>query len=123
MFLFLFVYDKILIPIFFLFLFFFFFILNKTTSCKNKMSLFSESNMMSKGLQNSDLIYYNVNLMTMFLKLSSNIVKYLHLSPSRNRTLFKHTYFTMMYQKNFPPEKVAFHANKTSKEQSKDIFG
>ena len=29
----------------------------------------------------------------------------------------------MLYQKKFTPEKVAFHANKTSKEQSKDVFG
>ena len=28
----------------------------------------------------------------------------------------------MLYQKKFTPEKVAFHANKTSKEQSKDVF-
>ena len=36
------------------------------------MSFPSEPDMMSKELQNSDLIY--VNLMTVFLKLSSNIV-------------------------------------------------
>ena len=37
------------------------------------MSFPSESDMVSKELQNSDLIY--VNLMTVFLKLSSNIVE------------------------------------------------
>ena len=61
---------------FFLFLLFFFFILNKTTSCKNKMSFPSESDMVSKELQNSDLIY--VNLMTDVFKI---IAKYRHLSP------------------------------------------
>ena len=35
---------------FFLFLFFVFFIKNKTTSCKNKMSSCSESDVISKGL-------------------------------------------------------------------------
>ena len=57
-------------------LLFFFFILNKTTSCKNKMSFPSESDMVSKELQNSDLIY--VNLMTDVFKI---IAKYRHLSP------------------------------------------
>ena len=73
---------------FFLFLLFFFFILNKTTSCKNKMSFPSESDMMSKELQNSDLIY--VNLMTDVFKIIVKyrrkiIAKYRHLSPSGNR--------------------------------------
>ena len=44
------------------------------------MSFPSESVMMSKELQNSDLIY--VNLMTGVFKI---IVKYRHLSPSGNR--------------------------------------
>ena len=73
---------------FFLFLLFFFFILNKTTSCKNKMSFPSESDMVSKELQNSDLIY--VNLMTDVFKIIAKyrrkiIVKYCHLSLSGNR--------------------------------------
>ena len=42
---------------FFLFLLFFFFILSKTTSWKNKMSFPLESDMVSKELQNSYLIY------------------------------------------------------------------
>ena len=58
---------------FFLFPFFVFFIKNKTTSCKNKMSSSSESDVISKELQNLDLIYYNVNLMTDVFKV---IVKY-----------------------------------------------
>ena len=80
--LFLLVYEIILFPIFFLFLIFFFFILNKTTSYKSKMSFPSESDMMSKELQNSDLIY--VNLRTDVFKI---IVKYRHLSASGNRAL------------------------------------
>ena len=64
---------------FFLFIFFFFFILNKTTSCRNKMSFPSESDMMSKELRNSDLIY--VNLMADAFKVTA---KYRHLSPSGN---------------------------------------
>ena len=73
---------------FFLFLLFFFFILNKTTSCKNKMSFPSESDMVSKELQNSDLIY--VNLMTGVFKITVKyrrkiIAKYRHLLPSGNR--------------------------------------
>ena len=75
---------------FFLFLLFFFLILNKTTSWKNKMSFPSESDMMWKELQNSDLIY--VNLMTDAFKIivkyrRKNIVKYCHLLPSENRAL------------------------------------
>ena len=75
---------------FFLFLLFFFFILNKTTSCKNKKSFPSESDKMSKELQNSDLIY--VNLITDVFKITVKyhqkiIVKYDHLSPSGNRVL------------------------------------
>ena len=46
------------------------------------MSFPSESEMMSKELQNSDSIY--VNLMTDAFKV---IVKYRHLSPSGNRAL------------------------------------
>ena len=61
---FLLVYEIILVTMFF-FLLFFFFILTKTTSYKNKMSFPSESDMVSKERQNSDLIY--VNLMTVFL--------------------------------------------------------
>ena len=73
---------------FFLFFLFFFFILSKTTSCKNKMSFPSESDMMSKELQNSDLIY--VNLMTDVFKIIVKycwriITKYCHLLPSGNR--------------------------------------
>ena len=64
----------------FLFILFFFFILNKTTNCKNKMSFPSESDMMSKEIQNSDLIY--VNLMTDVFKI---IAKYRHLLPSGNQ--------------------------------------
>ena len=74
----------------FLFLLFFFFILNKTTSCKNKVSFPSESDMMSKELQNSDSLY--VNLMTdvfnIIVKYRRKIIaKYRHLSPSWNRAL------------------------------------
>ena len=65
---------------FFLFIFFFFFILNKTTSCRNKMSFPSESDMMSKELQNSDLTY--VNLTT---DVFTVIAKYRHLSPCGTR--------------------------------------
>ena len=64
---------------FFLFIFFFFFILNKTTSCRNKMSFPSESDMMSIELRNSDLIY--VNLMADAFKVTA---KYPHLWPSGN---------------------------------------
>ena len=64
---------------FFLFILFFFFILNKITSCRNKMS---------KELQNSDLTY--VNLTTDFFKIVVKyprkfIAKYCHLSPRGNR--------------------------------------
>ena len=50
----------------------------------------SESDMMSKELQNSDLIY--VNLMTDVFKIivkyrRKNIAKYRHLLPSGNRAL------------------------------------
>ena len=74
----------------FLYLLFFFFIINKTTSCKNKMSFPSESDMMSKELQNSDSIY--VNLMTHVFKIIVKyrwkiIAKYRYLSPSENRAL------------------------------------
>ena len=70
------------------FLLFFFFILNQTTSCKNKMYFPSESDMVSKELQNSDLIY--VNLMTDLFKIIVKyrrkiIAEYRHLSPSGNR--------------------------------------
>ena len=44
------------------------------------MSFLSESDMMSKELQNPDLVH--VNLMTDAFKI---IVKYRHLSPSGNR--------------------------------------
>ena len=64
----------------FLFILFFFFILNKTISCKNKMSFPSESDTMSKELQNSDSIY--VNLMTDVFKI---IAKYRHLLPIGNQ--------------------------------------
>ena len=77
---------------FFRFLRFFFFILNKTTSCKTKMSFPSESDMVSNELQNSDLIY--VNLMTDVFKTIIKyrrkiIVEYRHLSASGNRALSK----------------------------------
>ena len=54
------------------------------------MSFPSESDMMSKKLQNSDLIY--VNLMTDVFKIIVKyrrkiIAKYRHLSPSGNRAL------------------------------------
>ena len=53
------------------------------------MSSSSESDVISKKLQNLDLIYYNVNPMAINIvgKLSPNIVKYRHLSPSGNRAL------------------------------------
>ena len=53
------------------------------------MSSSSESDVISKKLQNLDLIYYDVNLMAINIvgKLSPNIVKYRHLSPSGNRAL------------------------------------
>ena len=73
MLLFLLVYEIILVPIFFLFLSFFFFILNKITSCKNKISSSSESDMISKELHNPDFIFYSENLMT---DVSRIIVKY-----------------------------------------------
>ena len=59
---------------FFLFLSFFFFILNKITSCKNKISSSSESDMISKELHNPDFIFYSENLMT---DVSKMIFKYL----------------------------------------------
>ena len=65
---------------FFLFLLFFFFILNKTTSCKNKMSFPSESDMVSKEHQNSYLIY--VNLMADVFKI---IVKYRRKTTAKYR--------------------------------------
>ena len=54
------------------------------------MSFPSESDMMSKELQNSDLIY--VNLMTDVFKIIVKyrwkiIAKYRHLSPSENRAI------------------------------------
>ena len=92
MLLFLLVYVINLQTHFFRFLLFFFFILNETTSCKNKMSFPSESDMVSNELQNSDLIY--VNLMTGVFKIIIKyrrkiIVEYRHLSPSGNRALSK----------------------------------
>ena len=62
-----------------------FLISNKTTSCKNKISFPSGSDMMSKELQNSDFIY--VNQMTDVLKIIVKyrwkiIAKYGRLSPS-----------------------------------------
>ena len=84
MLLFLLVYRIIPVPIFFLFLLFFFFILNKTASCKNKISSSSESGMKSKELQNPDFIFYSENLMT---DISRIIVKYCYLSPSGNQAI------------------------------------
>ena len=59
---------------------------NKTTSCKNGMSSSSESDTISKELQNLDLIYYNVNLMTDAFKVIvkyrwKTIAKYRQISP------------------------------------------
>ena len=73
-----------------LFVFFFFFILNKTTSCKNKMPFLSESDMMSKELQNSDLMYVNpmTDIFKTIVKYRQKIIaKYCHLSPSHNQAL------------------------------------
>ena len=88
--LFLLVYEIIPVLNFLLFLLFFFFILNKTISCKNKMSFPSESDMMSKELRNSDLIFGN--LMTDAFKIIAKygwkiIAKYHHFLPSGNRAL------------------------------------
>ena len=58
---------------FFVFLSFFLFILNKTASYKNKLSSTSESDMISKNLNNSDFMFYSENLMT---NVSRIIVKY-----------------------------------------------
>ena len=72
----------------FIFLLFFFFILNKTTSCKNKMSFPSESDMMSKELQDSDSIYVNLmrDVFKIIVKYRRKIIaKYRHLLPSGNR--------------------------------------
>ena len=69
---------------FFLFLSSYFFILNKSASCKSKISSSSESDMISKELHNSDFIFYSENLMTDVLRI---VVKYRHLSPSGNRAL------------------------------------
>ena len=61
---------------FFLFLLFFFFILSKTTSSKNKMSFPSESDKMSKELQNSDM----TDVLKIIVKYRQKIiVKYRHL--------------------------------------------
>ena len=64
------------------------------------MSFPSESDMMSKELQNSDLIY--VNLMTDVFKIivkyrQKIIAKYRHLSPSGNRALVTLTVFLIIY--------------------------
>ena len=71
---------------FFLFLSFFFFILNKTASCKNKISSSSESDMIANELQNPYFIFYSQKLMTdvsrVFVKYRRKIiVKYRHRSP------------------------------------------
>ena len=58
---------------FFLFLSSFFFILNKTASCKNKISSSSESGMISKEFHNSGFIFSSEDLMT---AVSRIIVKY-----------------------------------------------
>ena len=88
--LFLLAYEIVPAPIFFLFLSSFFFILNKTASCKNKISSSSESDMISKELHNSDFIFYSENLMTDVLRIIVKyrrkiVTKYRHLSPSGNR--------------------------------------
>ena len=85
---------------YFSFFLFFFFILNKTTSCKNKISFPSESDMMSKELQNSDSIY--VNLMTDVFKIIAKylwkiIAKYHHLSPCGNQALVIVSKFCFYY--------------------------
>ena len=71
---------------FFLFLSFFFFILNKTASCKNKISSSSESDMISNELHNPYFIFYSQNLMTdvsrIFVKYRRKITaKYRQRSP------------------------------------------
>ena len=58
------------------------------------MSFPSEPDMMSKELQNSDLIY--VNLMTDVFKI---IAKYRHLSPSGNRA-YTRPYIALISEKN-----------------------
>ena len=81
------------------------------------MSSSSESDVISKELQNLDLIYYNVNLMTEFLKLSSNIVgklspnivKYRHLSPCGNRALRTTVRLLQIFK---PGERRSFSSNK-----------
>ena len=65
------------------------------------MSFPSEPDMMSKELQNSDLIY--VNLMTNVFKIiveyrQKIIAKYRHLSPSGNRALATYFYFIYFFQ-------------------------
>ena len=56
------------------------------------MSFPSESDMMSKELQNSDLIYMNLmkNVLKIIVKYRRKIiVKYRHLSPSGNQAFLK----------------------------------
>ena len=64
------------------------------------MSFPSESDIMSKELENSDLIY--VNLMTDLFKIIAKyrwkiIAKYRHLSPSGNRALMS---YVLLYLKD-----------------------
>ena len=66
------------------------------------MSFPSESDMMSKELQNSDLIY--VNLMTDVFKIivkyrQKIITKYRHLSPSGNRALKRKQIVKLIFTK------------------------
>lgn len=67
----------------------------------------SKSDVISKELENLDLIYYDVNLMIgvfkvilKFGKLSPNIVKYRHLSPSGNQALMTSS-TVILAKKNF----------------------
>ena len=67
----------------------------------------SQSVVRSKELENLDLIYYDVNLMTgvfkvivKFGKLSPNTVKCRHLSPSGNRALMTSS-TVILAKKNF----------------------
>ena len=62
---------------YFLFLLFFFLILNIATSCTNKISSSSESDMTLKALESSHLKFFSVNLMT---EISKIITKYCQIS-------------------------------------------
>ena len=77
--------------------FFFFFISNITAICENKIPPSSESAMISKELENSNLSYFSANLTDIFFfklspnivgKLSPNIIKNCYLSFSGNPQSF-----------------------------------